>query len=578
MKNYTQHPANPIKRGLLFVSLFMIGSYSIAQSQMYGDTIFWENFGTGTTRSDIAGLGQIGGLYKYEGDINYVYAINPEKLQDFETAHPGYTYVTETPTFHDAPILTTSPQYAIKPTATIPVWDDQYFRITSWRNRTFSAVISGDTEDLPYWEDPNYTYATGYETTIPCAWILVNSIWRFGFYYITYENTTRSSAPDDGHYAVINDLDSLNGDYLKWHWHDHTGVLAANIATNPYDPYVTYDPLGTKTPTTVTLKPRDTYNGRMLFVNCAAVAGVTGPVYKRLVTELCRDAEFEFSAWVASVHYLVNNSQFRIEFWSADPGNDPSIGSLDASYEGLNIPEANNAKLIKVGVTTDGVMQNWIQIKQTFKLTEQDYIWVVLRNYGAGGQGNDIVVDDLVFRPWAPFNLTVELSAKSINSACVDGLVTMLSYFPHPDSIPAYIDVTEYGFYFEGERDGNWTRIGSNIPLQTQQPTIPLELTIPLSEYNLYDRFRVAVATKPSGFGAKCVTFTNPPALKEPIPSSPEFRITGLDVCNNHTGTQQGSFVIKNTNQTSCDGWHVKVKLPNGNIQTFVPDAKVGCP
>jgi len=582
MNNSIQHPAT-FTKGLLLFSLLLIGSFANAQTAMYGDTVFWENFGTGTTRTDITGLGKIGGLYKYEGPINYVYALNPQMLEDYKTANPALPYVTSDVTWHDAPILTSSPQYAIKPTSTTPTWTNQYYKITSWRNRTFSTIISANTQTLPAWDDTYLTTAAGYETQIPAAWVLVNGDWKFGFYYITYTNNLRTPAPDDGHYAIISDLDNLNGDYLKQQWHDHTGVATADISTSPYDPYITYTPLLTKTPTTVTPKPRASSDGRMLFVNCAAVAGITGPVYKRLVPELCRDAEFEFSAWTACVHYSTNNSQFRIEFWSEDPGNDPGLGSLDNSYEGLNIPEANNARLIKVGTTTalgtPADLGKWTQIKENFKLTLQDYVWVVVRNYGQGGVGNDIVIDDLVFKPYAPFNLSVVLSAASVASACVDGLVTLLSYFPPADSIPGYIDITQYGFYFEGQKsDGFWYRLGNSIPLQTQSSTIPLELTLPLAEYNLYDRFRVTAATTPAGFGGKCVTFTLLTTPKQPIPSTPQFRISGKDICDDTTSSQQGTFIIKNTNQTSCNGWHIKVRMPNGDLQTFIPAVKATCP
>jgi hypothetical protein len=204
---------------------------------------------------------------------------------------------------------------------------------------------------------------------------------------------------------------------------------------------------------------------------------------------------------------------------------------------------------------------------------------VVFRNYGQGGTGNDIVIDDLVFKPYAPFTLSVVLSPSSLATACSTGLITMLSYFPNASAIPGYIDITKYAFHFQGYRRGNWYNIGNSIPLQTQSPSIPLELTLPIAEYNLYDKFRVAVATSPSGFGGKCVTFTQLTADKLPIPGVPQFRITGKDVCDDTTDTQTGTFIIKNYNQTSCDGWHIKVRMPDGSLQTFTPTTLSGtCP
>lgn len=561
MNHFTPHAAFSRKRILWTAILFIMGSLAYTQSQMYGDTIFWENFGTGTTRSDITGLGKIGGMYKYEGPINYVYALNPTLLENYKTANPSKNYITGTVTFHDVPILTTSAQYAVKPTSTDSTAVNQYFKMTSWRNRTFSSVYTGNTQTVPAWDDIYLTTSSGYESAIPCAWLWVNGEWKFGFYYITYENTSRTAVPDDGHYALINDLGNFGVDWLPSTFKDHSGFVNTTVSPiTPDSPRVAND------------------IGRMLFVNCAAVSGITSPVYKRLVTELCRDAWFEFSVWVASCHMTTNNSQFRIEFWSADPGNDPSLGDLDSTYEGLTIANANNAKLFKVGTITSGILHKWEKITEKFKLTDQDYVWVVVRNYGAGGTGNDIALDDLVFRPWAPFDLTVELSPSSVKSACVDGLVTLLSHFPADSVMPKYIDITEYAFYFQGLRNGTWYDLGNAIPLQTQSSHIPLELTLPLSEYNLYSKFRLAVASTPTGFGGKCVTFIQVDTDKQPIGDSPQFEISGKDVCDDGSGTQQGTFIIKNTNQSNCEGWQVKVKMPDGTLKTYMPSTKATCP
>lgn len=562
MTHFT-HIQHTLKYGIIIcLFLFSIGSSGIAQSQMYGDTIFWENFGTGTTRSDIIGLGEIGGMYKYEGSIDYVYALNPQKLEDYKTINPSKTYVTEDVTFHEMPLLTTEAPYLIKPSSTTPTWTSEYYKVTSWRNRTFSSKYTGSTETLPAWDDSGSS-----ENAIPCAWILIDGVWKFGFYYITYSNSSHNVVPDDGHYAITNNLDLFNANWTQPGLKDHTGFTNDTLSPNYYL-------------TGARVSSGD--NGRMLFVNCAAVSGISSPIYKRMVTELCRDAWFEFSIWFASVQNAVNNSQFRIEFWSDDPGNDPSLGDLDSSYEGLTVEKANNAKLLKVGETSPlGVaadLGKWFQIKEHFKLTEQDYVWVVVRNYGQGGSGNDIVLDDLVFKPWAPFNLSVELSPSSINSACVDGLVTLLSRFPVDSLMPGYIDITQYAFYFEGEKNGEWIRLGNIIPLQTQSSHIPLELTLPLSEYNLYDRFRITVSSTPSGFGGKCVTFSRIPTDKQGVGVSPQFKISGLDICDDGTSSQTGTFIIKNTNQSSCDGWHIKVRMPDGSLQTFTPATKAICP
>jgi len=534
----------------------------MAQGQMYGDTIFWENFGNGSIRSDIAGLGKIGGMYKYEGLINYVYALNPQKLTDYVTNNSAKDFITDSPTFQEMPLLVTEEPYTIKPSSSGPSWTNEYFNITSWRNRYFSSKYSGSTQTLAAWDDTGSS-----ESQIPCAWIWIDGQWKFGYYYLTYVNNSHNVVPDDGHYAIVDNLD-LFGDvsWLPDNYKDHTGFVN--------------DTLSPITSSGTRVSSGD--NGRMLFINCAAVNGISSPVYKRQVNELCRDTWFEFSMWYASVQTTINNSQFRLEFWSSDPGNDPTLGELSSSYEGLEIPRANNATLLKVGTTTTlGVpsdLGKWFQIKENFKLTSQDYVWVVVRNYGQGGSGNDIVLDDIVFKPWAPFNLSVEISPSSISTACVDGLVTILSNFPAANLMPGYIDITEYAFYFEGLRNGTWVRLGNAYPLQTQNVNTPLEATLPLTEYVLYTKFRVSVAAKPSGFGGSCITFSKTPTNNIPVSATPSVVLSGLDVCKNGNPGQQGQYIIKNHSQTNCEGWNIKAKMPDGSTQIFTPATKASCP
>lgn len=565
MKNSTPLIKFLTNRMLWITFLLSMGCSAWAQGRMYGDTIFWENFGTGTTRTDLSGLGRIEGLYKYEGQLNYVYALNPTKLTDYITANSSKDYVTDVPTFHEFPLIATETPYTMKPTIAGPGWTSQYVEIDNWRDRLFSAIVNANTETLNYWDDT----ATS-ENAIPCAWLWIDGQWKFGFYYISYESA-RCTFPNDGHYAIVNNLDIFNcgGADVNWlpnNFRDHTGF--------------TNDTLSPLLKTSARVSTGD--NSRMLFINCAAVSGISSPVYKRQVNELCRDTWFEFSMWYSSVQNTTNNSQFRLEFWSADPGDEPTLGNLTAASEGMIIPNAKNARLLKVGTTSPlglpADLQKWFQVKETFLLEGQDYVWVVVRNYGTGGSGNDIVLDDIVFKPWAPFNLNVKISQSSLATACVDGIITILSDFPAASLIPSYIDITEYAFYIEGYQDGNWVRLGNAFPLQTQNASTPLEVTISVAEYMLYTKFRVSVASKPTGFGGRCVTFTETPTDRVPIPNTPSVVMSGVDVCSSDPVPQQGSFIIKNPNQNSCEGWHVKAKMPDGSTQVLMPATKAACP
>lgn len=562
MTNSTPHQLFLNLKLIASIAFIWIGSQAYAQSVMYGDTIFWENFGTGTTRADLSGRGALGSSYRYEGPVKYVYALDTAILKTYVTANSAKDFVIDAPRFHEVPMISSAAPYTYEPAANATAVQTRYWKITAWNTMTIGTTIFTDFTTATYAANDALTTAN-----YPCAWVNTgtNAVpnWRFGFYYVTYENTSYTGIiPNDGYYALINNLNGFTGtdSYLQGNWKDHSGW--SDLAASPLAP--------------ATTSATHSGDGRMLFVNCSMNSSISGAVYKRQVNELCRDAEFEFSVWVASVHDLNNNSSFRIEIWSADPGNDPSLGGITAAYEGQSVAIANGAKLIHMGATTNGILGQWQRLDENFKLLDQDYCWVVVRNFGSGS-GNDIVIDDLVFKPYAPFNLEVELSTQSINTACVDGLVTLLSYFPPVDSIPSYISIPEYGFFFQGEKNGAWERVGSSVPIQTQSAAIPLELTLPLAEYNSYDRYRVIVATTPVGFGGRCITFTYPPIDKTPIVNAPNFVMSGNDVCDdtNPATQQQGKFVIRNINQTACGGWQVKVRLASGEVRTLIPRASL---
>ncbi|MDR3704896.1 MAG: hypothetical protein P4L28_03195 [Paludibacteraceae bacterium] len=553
MKKITQQSLFKLKV-LLVVAFIGMGNIAYCAS-MYGDYIFEEDFGTGTDRVDISGLGQIGGLYKYEGPVYYVYALDSTKLVTFISSNTTKTYVTKTPTWHEVPISTSTAQYTAEPSVSPATF---YYNITSWKNRTFSAQKTDFTTQTLAARDNT-------ESNIPCSWVKIGNTWHFGFYYITYSNTSYTKvAPDDGEYAIINNLDNLfanvSDSYLQSGFKDHTGFL--NDSTSP----MTNDSARTAG-----------YNGRMLFVNCSATSGVTGVVYKRQVTELCKDAQFEFTAWVASVHKTTNGSQFRFEFWSADPGDNPDLGALTSAYEGMSIAEANGSTLLKVGDTESGILGSWKQLTSYFTLKTQDYVWVILRNYGSGGTGNDICLDDIKLRAYSPFNLAVNLANISYKTACEDGLVTLISTF---DDVPTSIDISQYGFYIQGYRNNTWVTLGNGTPLQTESASEKLEQTLTLSEYNLYSKFRLTVATTPASLNSKCITFTYPPADKVELDEAPAFVISGKDICDTdtaHFNNYTGTFYVTNTNQQNCKYWEVKVKMPDGTIKTLHPAAKTSC-
>lgn len=125
--------------------------------------------------------------------------------------------------------------------------------------------------------------------------------------------------------------------------------------------------------------------GKCLIVNAS---NVPGEFYNRTVTGLCSSTTFEFSAWVLNI--------------------------LNASTNGLPINvtfeiwDASNTVLLQSGST--GTIANtftpiWNQFGLVFTLPAgQTSAILKMRNNGMGGNGNDLAIDDIMFRACGEFS------------------------------------------------------------------------------------------------------------------------------------------------------------------------------
>lgn len=140
-------------------------------------------------------------------------------------------------------------------------------------------------------------------------------------------------------------------------------------------------------------------NGYMMVVN-AAVA--TGEFYRQRITGLCQKTTFVCSVWAANV-------------------NTPSISTLCQSTCGkpnilIKIENTSGAVLNSITTgsmpfTSNGLV--WTKYSLIFSpQSGQSTIDFVLVNNGPGGDGNDLVLDDISFRICLP-NITLSTDAKS---------------------------------------------------------------------------------------------------------------------------------------------------------------------
>ncbi|MBR6077676.1 MAG: hypothetical protein IKP63_04930, partial [Paludibacteraceae bacterium] len=237
----------------------------------------------------------------------------------------------------------------------------------------------------------------------------------------------------------------------------------------------------------------------------------------------------------------------------------------------------------------------WEKFSDKFRLTGQDYCYMVLRNaYGKQDQ-NDFAIDDISFVPHNNFNLTVGTGLNSANTACSDGIVTVKGNVNIPavgdlvDGVPFTTEdrtallnyLPDFGFIFEGQEisTGLWKQLGNGIPMQVQNENTVLELNIPLSEYNLYSHFRIAVSSTTSGFAGKCVTVATPSSEREIFGKAPQFTISGNDICVEATNKPEREAEFKITKNlglgetAACaKPWAVRVKQPDGSYKWYIPE------
>ena len=125
-------------------------------------------------------------------------------------------------------------------------------------------------------------------------------------------------------------------------------------------------------------------NGKALIVN--ANASTTGDFYKRVVSGLCVNTTFEFSAWVMNVY-------------------NPGSGFCGASEIPINVRFEiwNDTETVLLGSGDTGNIMGtaapiWQQFALVFTTGSETSVVLKMKNNGVGGCGNDLAIDDIEFR------------------------------------------------------------------------------------------------------------------------------------------------------------------------------------
>lgn len=222
--------------------------------------------------------------------------------------------------------------------------------------------------------------------------------------------------PNDGQYTIAS---STAGMYSTWFVvnNDHTG--------NP--------------------------GGYMMVANASYTPDV---FYIDTIKGLCPSTTYEFAAWVmnlnmveaATAKFSLPNITFSIEL---------SNGTVLQTYSTGNIPQTTSP--------------TWIQYGLTFATpSNQNTVIVKMTNNAPGGAGNDILLDDITFRPCGPIMVTgFGSAASSTYNNCTAN--------PQKDTLSAHVS-TGYvtpAYKWQLNTGSGWTDIPGAIGTQYifNQPT-----------------------------------------------------------------------------------------------------------
>lgn len=215
--------------------------------------------------------------------------------------------------------------------------------------------------------------------------------------------------------------------------------------------------------------PATTSNGRALIVNAGFSSGL---FYTTKIEGLCENASYEFSAYLMNVYGRSSNA--------CTNGGIP----INVRFE---IWDETNTTLLKEGSTGNIQSTNsplWEQYALTFQSREgQGGVILKMFNNGDGGCGNDLAIDDIIFRSCG--DLTEIIAEGNTGNP----IVICESSPGRSFTLIATPDFSVYSSHVYQWQESNDGVLWSDITNQTQE-----EFTTPQITSTKYYRVRVAEA------------------------------------------------------------------------------------
>ena len=222
-------------------------------------------------------------------------------------------------------------------------------------------------------------------------------------------------------------------------------------------------------------------NGYAYIVNASTNPG---EFYNRTLTNLCPGTRYSFSIWAANL--LTPEAEIALG-GSAGSSVNPNISMLV-----LNSSNAIIAGLQTGPIVISNSLQ-WRNYAFTFTVpTGVTSVKLVLKNNAAGGIGNDLAIDDIVYSICSP---AVTVSSNAASPLCIGSAVTFSSTVATGFTTPVY--------QWQKSTDGGttWTSIGGAT-----------SATYILSPVALTDTalYRLLVAETGNIANTNCVSTSNP--------------------------------------------------------------------
>jgi hypothetical protein len=240
------------------------------------------------------------------------------------------------------------------------------------------------------------------------------------------------------------------------------------------------------------------------------------------------------------------------------------------------LPSLNSTFTYKDDGNTAG---RWEKINLQFKLTNQSNAYLIIRNFNDNSSGNDFVLDDIEFSPVDKYSITMGLSQalKEVEGYCSTGEIEVsssISVKPYDrvgeltasELAAFHEELPSYVFFFEGYKDGEWTRI-NETPVKIDDVADPINYVVTIDDYKQYSQVR-AVAY-PSIFSAIEGCRLNVPDVVNPsdlsVPDVPVIVMEASDICPD-AAVKKSVVTVRNTNYSDTQRWAAKVVLSDGTV------------